>query len=200
MTPTATSTNPLWASRRKWGEVYPQGFNGYASAALYNLSQENILTTDVNNPSRQVQSGEARSRGIELELSGEVYKGVTLTSNYTYNNVETTQSGVAGENGKRLPGLPEHMFSTWVSYAFSGPLEGLTVGSGVRYIGSSYGDRLESASLKVPAYTLWDAMIAYDVTKTGACRLTRPIWRIITMSAPVISGVTTEKGVILPLM
>lgn len=157
---------PTMGKQTEVGVKYtPQGFNGYASAALYNLSQENILTTDVNNPSRQVQSGEARSRGIELELSGEVYKGVTLTSNYTYNNVETTQSGVAGENGKRLPGLPEHMFSTWVSYAFSGSLEGLTVGSGVRYIGSSYGDRLESASLKVPAYTLWDAMIAYDVTK-----------------------------------
>ncbi|MBJ7222700.1 MULTISPECIES: TonB-dependent siderophore receptor [unclassified Brenneria] len=143
----------------------PEGFNGYASAALFNLEQKNVKTTDPANPNITVQAGEARSRGVELEFSGEVYSGLTLTANYTYNQVETTKSGTVGEVGKRLPGLPEHVVSGWVSYAFNGPLEGLTVGSGVRYVGSSYGDIVNSAEMKVPAYTLWDAMIAYDFSK-----------------------------------
>ncbi|POD93768.1 TonB-dependent siderophore receptor [Pectobacterium odoriferum] len=143
----------------------PEGFNGYASAALFNLEQKNVKTTDPKNPSLTIQAGEARSRGLELELSGEVYTGLTLTANYTYNEVETTKSGTVGEVGKRLPGLPEHIVSGWASYAFNGKLEGLSIGSGVRYVGSSYGDIANSADMKVPAYTLWDAMIAYDFSK-----------------------------------
>ncbi|WP_224718323.1 TonB-dependent siderophore receptor [Pectobacterium versatile] len=143
----------------------PEGFNGYASAALFNLEQKNVKTTDPKNPSLTIQAGEARSRGLELELNGEVYTGLTLTANYTYNEVETTKSGTVGEVGKRLPGLPEHIVSGWATYAFNGKLEGLSIGSGVRYVGSSYGDIANSADMKVPAYTLWDAMIAYDFSK-----------------------------------
>lgn len=143
----------------------PEGFNGYASAALFNLEQKNVKTTDPKNPNLTIQAGEARSRGLELEFSGEVYTGLTLTANYTYNEVETTKSGSVGEVGKRLPGLPEQIVSGWATYAFNGKLEGLSIGSGVRYVGSSYGDIANSADMKVPAYTLWDAMIAYDFSK-----------------------------------
>ncbi|MEQ9861279.1 TonB-dependent siderophore receptor [Pectobacterium cacticida] len=143
----------------------PEGFNGYASAALFNLEQKNVKTTDPNNPGLTVQAGEARSRGLELEFSGEVYTGLTLTANYTYNEVKTTKSGSVGEVGKRLVGLPEHIISGWANYAFNGKLEGLSIGSGVRYVGSSYGDIANSSDMKVPAYTLWDAMIAYDFSK-----------------------------------
>ncbi|QDX98560.1 TonB-dependent siderophore receptor [Pectobacterium carotovorum subsp. carotovorum] len=150
----------------------PEGFNGYASAALFNLEQKNVKTTDPKNPSLTIQAGEARSRGLELELSGEVYTGLTLTANYTYNEVETTKSGTIGEVGKRLPGLPEHIVSGWATYAFNGKLEGLSIGSGVRYVGSSYGDIANSADMKVPAYTLWDAMIAYDFSKDWRLQVT----------------------------
>ncbi|BES83634.1 ligand-gated channel [Pectobacterium araliae] len=143
----------------------PEGFNGYASAALFNLEQKNVKTTDPKNPNLTIQAGEARSRGLELELSGEVYRGLTLTANYTYNEVETTKSGSVGEVGKRLLGLPEHIVSGWATYAFNGTLEGLSIGSGVRYVGSAYGDIANTEDMKVPAYTLWDAMIAYDFSK-----------------------------------
>lgn len=157
---------PTMGKQTEVGVKYtPSGFNGYASAAVFNLNQDNILTTDINNPIRRVQAGEARSRGVELELSGEVYSGLSVTANYTYNKVETTKSGTVEEVGKRLAGLPLHSASAWATYAFSGSLEGLTVGSGVRYVGSSFGDKVESRNLKVPAYTLWDAMIAYDFSK-----------------------------------
>nr|WP_317984042.1 TonB-dependent siderophore receptor [Affinibrenneria salicis] len=143
----------------------PDGFNGYASAALYNLVQQNVQTTDPANPAVTVQTGEARARGLELELGGEIYPQLTLTANYTYSQVEITKSLNRAEEGKRLPGLPEHMASAWLNYAFSGPLDGLTVGSGVRYVGGSFGDNTEDPDLKVPPYALWDAMIAYDFSK-----------------------------------
>lgn len=143
----------------------PADFNGYVTAAVYELKQQNVLTTDPNRPGIQVQTGEARARGIELEGKAEVYKGLTLTANYTFNKVETTKSGNADEVGKRLPTSPEHMASGWVSYDFSGPLQGLTLASGVRYIGSSYGDAVNSQEFKVSDHTLVDAMARYDFDK-----------------------------------
>lgn len=161
-----TPYRPQTGKQTEAGVKYsPQDFNGYATAALYQLEQENVLTTDPASPAVQVQTGEARARGVELELSGEVYKNLTLTANYTYNKVETTRSANENEVGKRLPIIPLHSASGWVSYAFSGVFEGLTLGSGVRYVGSSYGDAVNTPDLKVPAYTLLDAMARYDFNK-----------------------------------
>lgn len=143
----------------------PQGYNGYATVALYNLEQDNVQTTDPNNASVTVQTGQARSRGIELEVSGEIYQGLSLLANYTYGKVEITKSLNPSEVGKRMPGMPLHQASAWANYKFQGALSGLSVGSGVRYVGSTFGDKTEDPSLKVPAYTLWDAMVAYDFTK-----------------------------------
>ncbi|WP_411704701.1 TonB-dependent siderophore receptor [Edaphovirga cremea] len=143
----------------------PEGYNGYVTAAVYELTQQNVLTTDPDRPGVQVQTGEARSRGLELEGKGEIVKGLTLTANYTYSKVETTKSGVEDEVGKRLPKMPLHSASGWLSYAFNGQLEGLMLGTGVRYVGSSYGDAVNSADMKVPAYTLLDAMARYDFNK-----------------------------------
>ncbi|AWH87936.1 TonB-dependent siderophore receptor [Limnobaculum parvum] len=145
----------------------PAGFNGYFNAAAFEIYQKNILTTS-NDPTinyAQIQTGMARSRGLELEAVGYVTDALQLHANYTLNRVETIRSGNSDEIGNRLPLTPLHMASLWADYAFNGKLEGLTIGSGVRYIGSTYGDKTNDKDLKVPAYTLWDAMVRYDINK-----------------------------------
>ncbi|MCW2475177.1 MULTISPECIES: TonB-dependent siderophore receptor [unclassified Symbiopectobacterium] len=143
----------------------PHGFNGYATVALYNLVQDNVSTTDPDHSGISMQTGQVRSRGIELEMSGEVARGLTVLANYNYGKVETTKSLDQAEVGKRFVEQPLQQASGWVNYAFQGTLSGLSVGTGVRYVGSSFGDSKESPNLKSPAYTLWDAMVAYDFTK-----------------------------------
>jgi len=62
----------------------------------------------------------------------------------------------------RLPGVPEHMASGWVSYTFSDDvLGGLVIGGGLRYVGQSYGD--DANTIDIPDYTLFDASISYDL-------------------------------------
>lgn len=145
----------------------PEGFNGYFNAALFELYQKNILTTS-NDPKinyAQVQTGMARSRGLELEGVGHVTDALQLHASYTLDRVETIRSGESNEINNRLPLTPLHMASLWADYSFNGKLEGFTIGSGVRYIGSTYGDKTGNKDLKVPAYTLWDAMVRYDINK-----------------------------------
>ncbi|VEJ54385.1 TonB-dependent siderophore receptor [Pragia fontium] len=143
----------------------PQGFNGYINAALYELYQKNTLTTDPNDPAIRSQTGMARSRGLELEAVGYATDALKIHASYTLSRIQIIRSLNDEEIGKRLPATPRNMASLWADYALSGPLDGLTIGSGVRYIGSTYGDATNTQALKVPDYTLWDAMIRYDVNK-----------------------------------
>jgi iron complex outermembrane receptor protein len=55
------------------------------------------------------------------------------------------------------------MANLWADYTIAeGPLEGLNLGAGVRYMGSTNGDAANTGEMKVPGYTLFDAAISYD--------------------------------------
>ncbi|MDR0806470.1 MAG: TonB-dependent siderophore receptor [Enterobacteriaceae bacterium] len=163
---------PQTGQQTELGVKYvPQGFNGYLNAALYELYQKNTLTTDPNDPSIRSQTGMARSRGVELEAVGYATDELKLHASYTLSRIEVIRSLNDQEIGKRLPATPRNMASLWADYSLSGLLEGLTIGSGVRYIGSTYGDKTNTRDLKVPDYTLWDAMIRYDINKQWALQV-----------------------------
>ncbi|MDI8953361.1 TonB-dependent receptor, partial [Salmonella enterica subsp. enterica serovar Anatum] len=62
--------------------------------------------------------------------------------------------------------VPEHMASLWGDYTFNeGPLSGLTLGTGGRFIGSSYGD--PANSFKVGSAAVMDAVVKYDLARFG---------------------------------
>lgn len=157
---------PITGQQTEIGLKYsPEGFDGYVNAAIYELYQENTFTTDPNRPAVRVQSGKSRARGFELEAANQVTRDLQLLASYTYSQVETYESLDPAEVGKRLPATPKNSASLWANYKFNGVIDKLTVGTGVRYIGSSYGDKTNSPELKVPDYTLVDAMVRYDLTK-----------------------------------
>ena len=130
--------------------------------AVFELSQKNVLTTDPDNPGFSVQTGEVRSRGVELEALASLDSGWDIVASYTYLDQEVTKSN--DDNlGKRLTGIPKHEASLWVDYTFGRNwLQGLEIGAGVRYVGSSAGDRLNT--FDVPSYTLFDASLNYDMS------------------------------------
>lgn len=127
------------------------GIPSLLTAAVFEITKSNILVTDQDNPTYKTQSGEAKSRGFELE--GQVKLGeFEVEANYAY--VETED-----ENGDPFYGVPQHAASTWVTWRPGGAWEGFKAGAGVRYVGSSHGYSGESGA---DAYTLGDAMIGYE--------------------------------------
>jgi len=57
--------------------------------------------------------------------------------------------------------VPEHMASLWAFYTFhDGPLNGFGLGGGVRYVGETYGNLLNT--WKVDSVLLVDAAMSYD--------------------------------------
>jgi len=139
----------------------PEDFNALFTASAFHLTKTNVLTRDPDNIMNSVQAGEIRSRGFELEGKATLMDGLDFTASYTYLDAEVTESNDV-DLGKRPVIVPEHMAAAWVNYRLQdGPLEGLGLGAGVRYVGSSYHDR-ENTS-RNPSYTLFDAKLSYDV-------------------------------------
>ncbi|WP_081803640.1 TonB-dependent siderophore receptor [Halotalea alkalilenta] len=151
---------PLEGKQWEAGLKYtPPGFDGYLSAAVFDLTQRNSLVTNPNT-FVQTQAGEVQSTGLELEGQAQLTDGLTLTASYTYTDATTDETG--GQGTQRAGIIPRHIASTWLDYDFNqGPLTGLSLGAGVRYVGTSTDDPRYDTP-KVPAYTLVDAMASYD--------------------------------------
>ncbi len=140
----------------------PPGLNAAVSLAAFDGTLTNVLTTDPVNTMFQVQTGEARVRGIEIEGSASLGMGLSALASYSYTDSEVTRTTVAANLGKRLTLTPEHSASLWLDYTFpEGPLAGLSIAGGARYFSGAYGDAANT--LEVPTNTLFDAAIRYEL-------------------------------------
>lgn len=170
----AESFNPLLgtnatgaANKPETGQQYeagikyqPPGTKTLLTAAVFNLVRQNLLTPDLADPSLSVQSGEARSRGVELEAHSSLTDHLNIVASYTYLNTIYTKDN-SGLQDKYLPAVPQNEGSAWADYTMpEGRLEGLSVGGGVRYIGTTYNDL---NTFKVKSATLVDGTLSYDL-------------------------------------
>lgn len=108
-------------------------------------------------PNSSVQTGEARSRGIEVDLAGEITPAWSLIAAYAYTDARITQDN-SGREGFRVEAVPEHSSSVWTRYRFlRRPLQGLSVGAGVFAAGKCTGFEND---FTVPGYARVDALAA----------------------------------------
>ena len=103
--------------------------------------------------------GEQRSRGIELDITGEILPGWNIIANYAYLDAEIIEDDDLPE-GNRLFNVPEHSFNLWTNYEIQkGDLQGLGFGLGFNYISERFGDNTNSFTLD--SYFLTNAAISY---------------------------------------
>ncbi len=172
---TSQSYKPLKGTLYETGVKYAPSFlDGYINLALFDLEQTNSLVS--TGSGQQTQAGEVTSQGIELEGSVQATEALRLTAAYTYTDAKTNDTG---KGDRRASLIPRHQASFWGNYKVQqGPVSGLELGSGVRYVGSSVGIGAVNAdytpiygSAEVPAHTVWDAMIGYDFAKNWRAQL-----------------------------
>jgi len=142
----------------------PEGSQTMYSASVYRINQENIATkVEPTDPYRSI--GEIESEGVELEAVGQLTDNLRLQAAYTYNDIRYKKSS-AQEQGNRAVYAPRNQASAWLSYDVKeGALNGLTVGSGVRYVNGITSDRQNTHTL--PSYTLVDLAVGYDLSHVG---------------------------------
>lgn len=167
--------DPTTGDQWEGGVKYqPSAWNGFISASIFQITQQNVTTTDPLHSGFSVQEGEVRSRGFELEAKAELMEGLSFTAGYSYTDARVTKdnantSGVS-KVGTRAASVPYHQASVWLDYAFQQKaLAGLTVGAGVRYVGGSMAvvNTTTGSQVEVPGYTLLDAAISYDFGATN---------------------------------
>ena len=141
----------------------PAGSDTLVTIAAYHLAQQNVATPDpdqVNHPGAQVQTGEIRSKGIEVEAQSDITQNLRLRGALTLIDAEVTKSNTPSEVGLVPVDTPSTMASLWADYRFrTGTLSGPSFGLGGRYTSGSYDI---SNSVKTEGRTLFDALIAYQ--------------------------------------
>lgn len=148
------------AFKPKEGKQYEAGIkyqpaDGRANitASVYKIEENNQVVPSAN-PIFSAQAGDANIKGVELEAKVKVTPDFNLLANYTYTNAK-----IDGYYGERTAGIAKNTAGLWGSYDLSAlGVPGLSVGSGLRYIGSTTN---ENETLTLPSFTLWDAAVTY---------------------------------------
>lgn len=157
-----SSGDPYRPTRGKQWElgvkVQPPSGNSLFTAALFDLTKTNVETYDPSTDD-YVQTGKIRSRGLELEAKTRLAPGLQAYAAYTYNDVKVVASQDA-DMGKTPIQVPRHLASAGFDYAFTGSLQGVSAGLGVRHVGRRYDNPANTQS--TPSFTLVDAALRYD--------------------------------------
>ncbi|RAI67493.1 TonB-dependent siderophore receptor [Pseudomonas fluorescens] len=140
----------------------PPGSNTLLTAAVYDLTQKNVsVTNNVGNVTVTSQTGEVKVKGLELEAVSDVTENLKVTAAYTLAKSEV-QEGIY--KGNRLQLMPNQQASVWGDYTWhNGALDGFGIGAGARYTGNTYGDQANTWLGKAGAYTVFDAVVHYDL-------------------------------------
>ncbi|MGB4489455.1 MAG: TonB-dependent siderophore receptor [Pseudomonas veronii] len=158
------SYKPTQGKQWELGVKYqPPGSNTLLSAAVYDLTQKNVLVTSFGAGGESVtdQTGEVKVKGLELEAVSDVSENLKLIAAYTLAKSEVQKGQY---KGNRLQLMPNQQASLWTDYTWhSGMLDGFGIGAGARYTGNTYGDQGNTWTGKANAYTVFDATVHYDL-------------------------------------
>ncbi|WP_126285587.1 TonB-dependent siderophore receptor [Burkholderia stagnalis] len=147
----------------------PGGLTG--TLALFNIDKKNVLVSQFNDTTKLTDwrtSGKARSRGVELDVSGKLGERWNVIASYAYIDAKTVEDPLYA--GNRLWNVARHTGSIAAVYDV-GTLAGgddLRIGAAARYVGARPGDSANSFTL--PSYVLADAFATYD-TRIGKQKL-----------------------------
>ncbi|MGR6432664.1 TonB-dependent siderophore receptor [Rhizobium sp. PAMB 3174] len=156
------SFKPMTGEQFEAGIRYqPLGTNMLFSAAVYQLTQDNVVSRNLAGDLTQI--GQQRARGFELEAKADLTDDLTMIASYAYTDARITKSEDASQIGQRSENTPYHQAALWLTYDASQlGVEGLTIGGGVRYTGSTKASGIPD---EIPGYALVDAMVSYDVNE-----------------------------------
>lgn len=135
------------------------------SAAVFDIRETNRPMTDPNNPVNTIQTGLARSRGVELEAGYTLPGDMTLTAAYSYVDATVLESSLPAEIGEQLGEVPRHTASAWIMKTFrNDDTSQLRLGAGVRYVGAVL-STTENWQLRTPGNTLVDALAEFALDR-----------------------------------
>ncbi|WP_337157297.1 TonB-dependent siderophore receptor [Pseudomonas putida] len=135
-------------------------------AAIYHIVKENVLANDPLDPTGtyKIAAGEVRSRGLDINVAGNLTPEWRVIGGYAYVDAEVTKD-TSLPNGTRLANIPRNSFSLLNTYEFQdGGLKGLGLGMGVKYVDDRAG-QTATQTYTMEQYTVVDLLSFYQVNE-----------------------------------
>jgi catecholate siderophore receptor len=133
--------------------------------AMFRIDKTNARVTDPITDA-MVLEGEQRVQGFELGVAGRLLPSLNVFAGYTFLDTEFRKSPDPEVEGNELLNVPRHSATLWTTYDF---LEKWQIGGGPTYVSSRYNNAANAS--RVPGHVLWDATLAYQLTKNFQLRL-----------------------------
>ena len=130
--------------------------------AFYDLKKSNILIPDLTDPNgiRQLSTGAARSRGVEITIQGNINEQLSIITNYSYNKTKNLKGGEFGvTEGELYPMAPQNTANAWLKYQFTtGDIKGLGINAGFQHVGKR---NTFTPGFVLPSFSTMDAGLSY---------------------------------------
>lgn len=146
------------------GEFFDGALN--ASLAAFQIEEENRAIPDINDSRSRavVAGGQARTRGFEAELSGQITPDWFLSANFTH-----TYKRYDSANEQLQTYLPKNMLRVWTLYKLPGSLEKWSLQAGTSIVSETWNTLyvpsidMDGTRLKQSGYALFDAGVGYQI-------------------------------------
>lgn len=173
---TARSFKPNTGAAREGGGFDPEEGKSYelgmkwealdgqlsVDAALYHIVKENVLTLDPVDTAFQTAAGEVRSRGLDINVAGNITPEWRMIGGYAYVDAQVTKDNRLPA-GTRLANIPRNSFSLLNTYEFQdGVAKGLGLGVGLKYVDDRKG-QTEAQTYTMARYSVVDLLSYYKV-------------------------------------
>lgn len=135
-------------------------------AAIYHIVKENVLANDPLDPTNtyKIAAGEVRSRGLDINIAGNLTPEWRVIGGYAYVDAEVTKD-TSLPTGTRLANIPRNSFSLLNTYEFQdGLAKGLGLGMGVKYVDDRAG-QTATRTYTMEQYTVVDLLSFYQVNE-----------------------------------
>jgi catecholate siderophore receptor len=129
------------------------------TSALYRLDRTNTSAPDPNDATKIVQTGEQRTTGWELGISGNVMPWWQVAGGFASQEAKITSTTSAAKEGQRVPLVPEKTFSLWNRWQV---MPALGLGLGVIHQDEMFAAIDNTVTL--PGFTRADAALFLRIT------------------------------------
>lgn len=159
-----TQLPPVESNAKELGAKFSLNNNKFAiTTALFHHRLKNIAEYDPGNQCSTLRLGEI-SKGVELDMQGELFNGFSTILNYTYSKIRDP-----GDDTALFAGEPRQKLSFWATYSFKRHgLPGWGAGLGVTAQSRSEGSVRLPSRFTIPGQSAWDVSAFYDNAEWSA--------------------------------
>lgn len=146
--------------------------------SVYKITRTNVLTLDFDHAKRlapdgsvleyhQRQSGEQKTEGVEVDIRGQIVKGLDVIINYAFTEAKITKDSDPKLVGNQIAGSSKHVQNAWLNYKFDiEALNGLGISIGYQYQAKrSPWYVFDGSEQSLPDYFRLDGSLSYQRDK-----------------------------------